>query len=209
MVDHARTFTPAEAGVVSGLGRKVIDNAIDKKVVPVRRKSASQKGGRVARRLTETELVWIYVNSHAPGAIPVAERVPLFERFVAKADAKSLRVSDLVTVDLTPARNEIKAGAAALDRAKAKIVSDPAILGGEPVFRGTRVPVYDVAASLEKGISRDRILAAYPSLDEQALEQARLYAEAFPARGRPRGPARTQPALVLASETIVRRKRSE
>ena len=111
-------------------------------------------------------------------------------------------------LDVAAARREIKAGAAALDRAKANIVSDPEVLAGEPVFKGTRVPVYDVVASLEKGIPRERILSSYPTIDEDALEQARLYAEAFPPRGRPRGAPRTRPALVLVEEKTVRRKRS-
>jgi uncharacterized protein (DUF433 family) len=40
------------------------------------------------------------------------------------------------------------------------IVSDPDILGGMPVIKGTRLPVYDLAASVRAGIPRDRILAA-------------------------------------------------
>lgn len=35
------------------------------------------------------------------------------------------------------------------------IVSDPKILGGMPVIKGTRVLVYDVAASVMASIPRD------------------------------------------------------
>lgn len=213
MAHHARMFTPAEAGVVSGLGRKVIDNAIDKKVLPTVAKPSvdpenPEASGRKRRRISETDLIWIYVNSRAPGAIPPAQRGLLYDRFARAADATAFRVSELVFLDVAAARREIEAGAAALDRAKANIVSDPDVLAGEPVFKGTRVPVHDVVASLEKGISRERILSSYPRLDEDALDQARLYAEAFPPRGRPRGAPRTRPALVLVEEKIVRRKRS-
>jgi uncharacterized protein (DUF433 family) len=200
MTQNARTFTPAEAGVVSGLGRKVIDNAIDKKFVPgVAMPSvdpADPDGTRRHRRLiSKTDLLWIYVNSRAGGAIPAEARGALYERFAANADAQEFRVSDLVIIDIAAARREVEARQSALDRAKARILSDPEVLGGEPVYKGTRVPVHDVAASLDKGISRERILAAYPMLDEDALDQALLYAEAFPPRGRPREAPRTSPPL--------------
>ncbi|MBD2751120.1 DUF433 domain-containing protein [Microvirga sp. BT688] len=64
------------------------------------------------------------------------------------------------------------------------IISDPEILGGMPVIKGTRVPVYDLAASVKAGIPRDRILAAYPTIEEHQLDLAVAYAEANPLGGR-------------------------
>lgn len=205
MAQNDRTFTPAEAGAVSGLGRKAIDNAIDKRLVPKAVKAAGRagRGARHARLIRETDLVWIYVNSRAPGAIPRAERETAYARLAAAPGAEQLRVSELVYLDVGEARRQIEAGATALERAKARVVSDPEILSGEPVFKGTRVPIYDVAASLAKGISRERILAAYSVLDEESLDQARLYAEAFPPRGRPRGAPRMRPSLELIERTVV------
>jgi uncharacterized protein (DUF433 family) len=63
---------------------------------------------------------------------------------------------------------------------------DPEILSGTPVIRGTRVPVYDVAASVASGIPMERILSAYPSLKRKQVELATLYVDANPQRGRPR-----------------------
>jgi len=60
------------------------------------------------------------------------------------------------------------------------IISDPEILWGMPVIKGTRVPVYDLAASVKAGIPRHRILAAYPSIHEHHLDLAVAYAEANP-----------------------------
>jgi uncharacterized protein (DUF433 family) len=45
------------------------------------------------------------------------------------------------------------------------IVSDPEILGGTPVFRGTRVPVSTVFDNLADGVGLDEILREYPTLD--------------------------------------------
>ena len=41
------------------------------------------------------------------------------------------------------------------------IVRDPDILGGRPVFRGTRVPVEVLFENLEDGLSIDEIIEAY------------------------------------------------
>jgi uncharacterized protein (DUF433 family) len=54
------------------------------------------------------------------------------------------------------------------------IVSDPEILGGSPVFIGTRVPVRVLFENLEDGLSLDEILDAYPTIKkEQAVEVLR------------------------------------
>jgi len=46
------------------------------------------------------------------------------------------------------------------------IVRDPEILGGRPVFRGTRVPVEVLFENLEDGLSINEIIEAYPSLNK-------------------------------------------
>ncbi len=49
------------------------------------------------------------------------------------------------------------------------VVSDPDIAGGEPIFRGTRVPVATLFAHLEEGVSLPDILADFPTLDRDDL----------------------------------------
>jgi uncharacterized protein (DUF433 family) len=44
------------------------------------------------------------------------------------------------------------------------IHSDPEILGGTPVFRGTRVPIRSLFDHLEGGDSIDDFLAGFPSV---------------------------------------------
>lgn len=51
------------------------------------------------------------------------------------------------------------------------VTSDPEILGGTPVFAGTRVPVAVLFENLAGGLSLDEILDSYPTLKrEQAIE---------------------------------------
>jgi uncharacterized protein (DUF433 family) len=64
------------------------------------------------------------------------------------------------------------------------IVSDPEILGGMPVIKGTRVLAHDLAASVRAGIPRDQILGAYPTIKEHHLDLAVTYAKANPLQGR-------------------------
>jgi uncharacterized protein (DUF433 family) len=54
------------------------------------------------------------------------------------------------------------------------IISDPDILGGTPVFAGTRVPVRLLFDNLADGASLSEILEAFPTLQrEQAVEALR------------------------------------
>jgi uncharacterized protein (DUF433 family) len=57
------------------------------------------------------------------------------------------------------------------------IVKDVNILGGEPVFRGTRVPFKILIDYLEGGDTLDQFLEEYPSVSRElaiaAIEEAR------------------------------------
>lgn len=57
------------------------------------------------------------------------------------------------------------------------IIRDTNILGGEPVFRGTRVPFRVLIDYLEGGDTLDQFLEQYPSVSRElaiaAIEEAR------------------------------------
>jgi uncharacterized protein (DUF433 family) len=75
---------------------------------------------------------------------------------------------------------------AELDKVRALVVEDPEILSGTPVTRNTRIPVYNVAASVAAGLPMDRILAAYPGLTGEMVELAALCDLANPRRDKTR-----------------------
>jgi uncharacterized protein (DUF433 family) len=58
------------------------------------------------------------------------------------------------------------------------IIKDPEIMGGEPVFRGTRVPFKILTDYLEGGDTLDEFLEQYPGVSRElaiaAIEEARL-----------------------------------
>jgi len=58
--------------------------------------------------------------------------------------------------------------------------SDPEILGGTPVFLGTRVPVQNLIDYLEAGDTIDKFLASFPSVSRgQAIGALELAREAL------------------------------
>jgi uncharacterized protein (DUF433 family) len=64
--------------------------------------------------------------------------------------------------------------------------SDPEILGGTPVFIGTRVPIKTLLDYLEAGDSLDKFLDHFPSVSrEQAIEALELAKEMLIAYANP------------------------
>jgi uncharacterized protein (DUF433 family) len=60
------------------------------------------------------------------------------------------------------------------------IHSDPDILGGTPVFVGTRVPVQNLIDCLEAGDSLDDFLNSFPTVEkEQAVAALEIAREAL------------------------------
>ena len=58
------------------------------------------------------------------------------------------------------------------------IVRDPAVCGGEPVVKGTRVTVRTVLASLAKGMSTADIVKDFLTLDEESVRAVIAFAAA-------------------------------
>lgn len=59
-----------------------------------------------------------------------------------------------------------------------RIVRDRGTCGGEPIFRGTRVTLRTVLASLAAGDSAEDILADFPSLTAEDVRAAIAFAAA-------------------------------
>jgi uncharacterized protein (DUF433 family) len=83
-------------------------------------------------------------------------------------------------------RETVDKNVAAYRWGKERVVSSPEILGGEPVFRGTRIPLEHIAALFRKDIPEEEIAENFPALDSRDLEYARLAARFGDRPGRPR-----------------------
>jgi uncharacterized protein (DUF433 family) len=73
-----------------------------------------------------------------------------------------------------------------------RIVSDPETLSGEPVFKGTRIPLDHIAGLFRKGVSEAEIREDYPALSDLDLAFASIHARMSPPPGRPRKPLKLE-----------------
>ena len=63
-----------------------------------------------------------------------------------------------------------------MDELKGWIVSNPKVLGGKPVIRGTRISVAFILQCLASGMTVDDILQGYPHLTREGVLAAIAYA---------------------------------
>ncbi len=213
-------LTPSEAAVVASVTVRDVHRVMDERILP--ESFYRLEDGRHLH-VAACPLVGFYFR--AAKALTAEERSLLIRRLCERigpataggpsAGARKLsRPADwtigdgFLTVNLWEFATSAADRHAKLAEARAMVVEDPEILGGTPVVRGTRIPVYDVAASIAAGVPRERIRSAYPALDDRLIELAAIYADATPPRGRPRRPAMLTPGMQIASERKVVRRRS-
>ena len=204
-----------EAAVVARVSLRDVKRVIDERILP--ETLVSVENGRFvlgaactliafyfesAKRLTSEERLF---------AIRSAE--PRLRRWNRAATEAMLKAAwtvrhDFLTIDLLPFFERSVARLERLDAAREVVTISDDIMGGTPVISGTRVPVHDVAAALAAGVPAKEILEDYPSLTEDRLELAALYAEANPLRGRPKPLIARLPegARILSDHRVPRRR---
>jgi uncharacterized protein (DUF433 family) len=178
------TLTPAEAAVVAGVSMRDVHRVIDEHILP-----ASLYDIREARSFKSDACVFIAFYFEAADRLTSEER----QRAIARASGyssgkESTKIvhDGFLTIDFAQFWTGVDKRLQRLNAARDQVSMDDLILGGTPVIRGTRVPIYVVAASVAAGYPMERILTAYPSLNREQVELAALFAEANPQRGRPR-----------------------
>jgi uncharacterized protein (DUF433 family) len=191
----------AEAAVVARVALRDVNRVFDEGILPD--EFVANDDGR---RVMDTACTFISFYFDSAAALTAEARLSAIREGAARlkkhraATRARLMKEDwtvrdgFLTIDLAPFLKRTLDRIDRLNAARAMVATDPDILGGTPIMRGTRVPVYDVAASVAAGLPKERILAAYPSLDAEKLELAALFAEANPPRGRPRAGDGSAPA---------------
>jgi uncharacterized protein (DUF433 family) len=209
----ADMLKPTEAAVVAGVALRDVNRVIDERILPEGFLSLGD-----GRRVTASAcaLISFYVDSASRltteqrlfAIQAVAVRLHGFrDRALAALIEDDWTVRDaFLTIDLGGFVCRAKQRMDRLGAARERVVSDPEILGGVPVVRGTRVPVHDVAASVALGIPTADILEAYPSLNVDDIELAAIYARANPARGRPRTSDAFPKGAVIVTDRLVPRR---
>jgi uncharacterized protein (DUF433 family) len=176
-------FTPTEAAVLTRLSLKAVNNAIDKKTVPA---IVGERAGQPIRLLDFRALMSLTLERRLAERFAPQLRREAFSALTASSRNVLSLEGGFVKIDLREPRRELATSLRDLRRARNLVISDPDILGGDPVFRGTRVPVHLVATLVEQGAAEAELLGGYPRLTAEMIRLAPIYAAAYPMRGRPR-----------------------
>jgi uncharacterized protein (DUF433 family) len=193
------SVTSQEAAWITGLSAKTINATIDRgEVKPLK---AARRRGVTSRRLGGAELVYLMMRRRASRSLSVHARKELYAKLAERRDTDPMSdvevqlAGGLVRVEVRRARREVAQRLAALQYAAEMVVSDPAIRGGDPVLRGTRVPVYVIADLIAQGAESSELLEDFPSLNSEMIQAALAYAQTNPRRGRPvKAPWRDKPS---------------
>ncbi len=197
----SRLFTPTEAAVLTGLSLKAVHNAIDKRIVMA---VAGKQAGQATRLLDRHGLMSLALERRLADRLAPELRRTVFEA-LARAQGSTVTVEEgLLTIDLREPRRALAAALRALRQARVLVVSDPEVMGGDPVFRGTRIAVHMIAALLEQGMSEPDLLESYPRLTAEMVRLAPTYAAAYPLRGRPKAqPWHNRPPIRTSRRKLV------
>jgi uncharacterized protein (DUF433 family) len=159
---------------------RAIDHEIDARIV-------RSSGKKHARAVSVGDLVYLRAVGKFRREMAPSLRKQL-RNAIADAIAERKRVATLgpLTVPVDDLARSVLADVRWLERVRTEMVeSRSTIMGGEPVLRGTRVPVRLVADLVKKGSSHAEIQEEL-DLSEKQIEAAVTYDSITPRRGRPR-----------------------
>lgn len=177
-------YTSPQVAAVTGLPLPAVQKAIEHKLIQPRR----VREGRVARRLlAKWQLVYLAMEARGLSSLPLATRRQIARAVEQDPEIDSMLISEgsVVVIQCKSARTQVNKGLRRLSDASCMVESDPEVMRGTAVYKGTRIPVQLVADMLSQGASVEEILDGYPSLTREKIELAPMYVTAFPRKGRP------------------------
>ena len=217
ILSDENTLTVAEVAVAANVSHRYVGQVIEEHVMPDELYMASGK-----RRFLPSAAAFVALNHRASGILTREARHGAFvellrrhhDQFVDPAGWRrwSLFLGNetvefgMVALRVASIFAEVANRLAEMEEAKASIVSDPEILSGTPVIAGTRVPAYDIAASVDAGIPLDRLCKGF-GINERQIRLACIWAKASPPMGRPKH-ALTPPPLAAIVKRVSRRRRA-
>ena len=188
-------FSVSEAAAIAEVSPETIRTALEKKSVAP---SSKRRTGKVVRyQFSVGDVLFMKVLVEFPFALSKEDKQSLAKilaRGNRTAASWSREGADLVyrsgdiqvSVECKAFRQKVARNLSAFRRGRRRIVSNPNVLGGEPVFRGTRIPLQHVASLFRKGVSEKEIAADFPALTSPDLAYARLFSRLGERPGRPR-----------------------
>jgi len=197
----AQLFTPGEAAAVAGVPVKAVYKTAAKRLP---RATVVRRSGQTF--LTPAAIVCIRLDYELPKDVPVKVRRFVYDK-LRQGHSGQVEFGERMfsyIVDPRPAAATVGERMRRYRKAMRMIVENPQIQGGAATFKGTRLPVHQVADLLKQGVPEKELREDYPNLTVAMIEAARIFVEAHPRRGRPRKPAwRNSPPI--ETETLRRR----
>jgi uncharacterized protein (DUF433 family) len=188
-------FSVNEAAAIAEVSPETIRTALEKKSV---KPSHKRKAGKAVRhRFSAGDVLLVKVLVEFPFPLSKEDKQCLAQ-ILARGNRRAARWSrkgaDLVyrsgdmqvLVECKSFRQTVARNLAAFRWGRRRVVSSPGVLGGEPVFRGTRIPLQQVASLFRKGIPDREIAEDFPGLSVRDLAYARLFSRFGEGPGRPR-----------------------
>jgi uncharacterized protein (DUF433 family) len=177
-------YTAAQAAAITGLPLAAVHKAIDNRVI---RPRSARSGATVRRLLSKEQLIYLQLEVEGLRLLPVGTRREIAESIQRSPRTEKLPVANgtALLIEIGVARRTVESQLKQLARMEEMVVSDPEIMRGTAVFKGTRVPVDLIADMLAQGAPVQEILEGYPTLSKEKIAIAPLYMRAFPRRGRP------------------------
>jgi len=174
-------LTTNEAAALTGLDERVVRKDVEQGVVQT----------TTPPRFAEGALVYFCARAVFAFSLSSKDRRRLYKLISEAMEARepTLDLGPGWSLDLSAIEAELGRRLAAFDAWKSTLVQDDRVLGGEPVFRDSRLAVRHVGQMLRRGADPGEILDDYPYLTEQDLDFARWYTTAYPRIGRPRAQA--------------------
>jgi uncharacterized protein (DUF433 family) len=173
------TLTVPEAAYVAGVTERAVNHEIDARILHAR-------GRRDRRAISGADLVYLgAVRDIRHQMAPALRRRMRAAIVTAVAQSRPVAKVASFEVKISPLRQTARRNLAALERAKRDMIeSRPAVLAGEPVIKGTRMPARLIADLVRQRVSRGTIRREYDLTHEQ-IEAAVLFDRVTPRRGRP------------------------
>lgn len=185
MATASALLTRREAAEIGRVPLNAIDKAIEQGVVKPKRRAGKPL-------LPAYEVALLVLLRQIDVALPIKAKGRL-RRWLAdmqpQAVGSEVALSEALRVAMTEdVANTIERGESYARLRDRYVEHNPAVMGGEPVIKGTRVPVRTIASLIEMGETREILREDYPQVPEEAYEVAVLWAHANPRRGRPARP---------------------
>jgi uncharacterized protein (DUF433 family) len=137
--------------------------------------------------LTKEQLIYLQLEAGGLRLLPVGTRREISDSIQRSPNVDVMTIGNgkVLLVECKGARRKVEGQLKQLSQIEEMVVSDPEVMRGTPVFKGTRIPVDLVADMLAQGATAEEILEGYPNLSKEKIAVAPLYMRAFPRRGRP------------------------